>query len=73
MWGCCWLRVIGYDVNVDKIKKLSRNNECNIEFTSTKNALRKRKRTKPLRVFRGMWAELKEIMMEESLSIEKQI
>jgi len=28
------LRVIGYDVNVDKIKKLSQNNECNIEFTS---------------------------------------
>ena len=27
------LRVIGYDVNVDKIKKLSQNNECNIEFT----------------------------------------
>jgi len=34
MWGCRWLRVIGYDVNVDKIKKLSRNNEGNIEFTS---------------------------------------
>jgi len=28
------LRVIGYDVNIDKIKKLSQNNECNIEFTS---------------------------------------
>jgi len=28
------LRVIGYDVNIDKIKKLSQNNECNIAFTS---------------------------------------
>ncbi|MCW3134419.1 MAG: NAD(P)-binding domain-containing protein [Methanophagales archaeon] len=28
------LRVIGYDVNAAKIKKLSQNNECNIEFTS---------------------------------------
>jgi len=28
------LRVISYDVNIDKIKKLSQNNECNIEFTS---------------------------------------
>ena len=28
------LRVIGYDVNVDKIKKLSQHNECNIKFTS---------------------------------------
>jgi len=28
------LRVIGYDVNAAKIKKLSQNNEGNIEFTS---------------------------------------
>ena len=28
------LRVIGYDVNIDKIKKLSQNNENNIAFTS---------------------------------------
>jgi len=53
MWGCRWLRVIGYDGNVDKITKISRNNEGNIEFTSIKNALRKRKLTKPLQVFRG--------------------